>query len=697
MSSVAVPRSAASGRWARVQELILPVAIVASVLVILAPVPAGWMDLLLSANITIAVVMLLTTLYVRTPLEFNVFPSLLLATTLFRLVLNVATTRLILSRAAEVGETAAGQVVLAFGKSVTGGDGTAATDNIVVGLVIFSIIVLIQFVVITKGATRISEVAARFTLDGMPGRQMAIDADLAAGAIDQQEAHRRRSEIVAQADFFGAMDGASKFVRGDAVAAIAIIFINILGGLFIGIVQNGMGLAEAASLFTTLTIGDGLVTQVPALLISLAAGMLVTRTSQASHLPSEFLRQLFSRPLALAVAGGFLGLLLFTGLPRAPLLALGAGCIALAVVLRRRESQARAAGEKKQTESTPRTRQRVEDYLAVDPMEIELGVGLLRLADPRRGGDLLDRIQRVRQNLAAELGIVLPKVRVRDNLRLDQNQYRIKVADLSVAQGTLDEKTPDPGGALAEHLTDTVRRHADELLTRDAVKRLLDELRQTSPAAVDELIPGVMKLGEVQRVLQTLLREEVSIRPLDAIVETLADHASHTKDPILLAEHVRRRLGRAICSRHRDADGPLRVVTLDPAMEERIRTGVEHTEDGWIVRLSPQETDAICRALGVEIQKLASAGHKPIVLAASSIRPALRQLTAAHLPQLVMLGCNEIPRDTKIESVGMASEAGDARRTAGHGVPAPHFRRVDAAAIQVPPTATAVAGRFPNP
>ena len=564
MSSESVPRPAAQGRWARFQDLILPIAMVASILVILAPVPAGLMDLLLAANITIAVIMLLTTLYVRTPLEFNVFPSLLLATTLFRLVLNVATTRLILTRAAADGQWAAGGVVWTFGRFVTGG-GTG-TDNIVVGLVIFSIIVLIQFVVITKGATRISEVAARFTLDGMPGKQMAIDADLGAGVIDQQEAQRRRREISQQADFFGAMDGASKFVRGDAIAGLVIILINIIGGLFIGIVQNGMSLSEAGSLFTTLTIGDGLVTQVPAFLISLAAGMLVTRSNQESNLPSEFLRQLFLRPQALAIAAGFLGILIFTSLPAIPLLLLGAGCAAMAVTLSRREAKVQTARAKKQAETTRRDQGRVEDYLAVDPMELELGVGLIRLADPKRGGDLLERIGRVRQNLAADLGVILPKVRVRDNLRLEPNQYRIKIADVVVAQSAIDQKTLGPGGTVAAHLSETARGHADELLTRDAVKHLIDELRQAWPAAVDELIPGLMKLGDVQRVLQMLLREGVPIRQLGPILETLADVAPRTSDPIALVEHVRRRLARTICRRY--------VRSRRPAAGGHARSGV---------------------------------------------------------------------------------------------------------------------------
>ena len=510
--------------------------------------------------------------------------------------------------------------------------------------------------VITKGATRISEVAARFTLDGMPGKQMAIDADLNAGAIDQHEAQRRRREISQQADFFGAMDGASKFVRGDAIAGIVIIFINIIGGLFIGIVENGMSLSQAGSLFTTLTIGDGLVTQVPAFLISLAAGMLVTRSNQESNLPSEFLRQLFSRPQALAVAGGFLAILIFTSLPRIPLLLLGAACIGLALTLSRRETKVQTARANKQAEASRRIQQRVEDYLAVDPMELEIGVGLIRLADPKRGGDLLERIQRVRQNLAADTGIILPKVRVRDNMRLEKNQYRVKIADMTVAQGTIDAKTLDPGNTIAAHLSETVRRHADELLTRDAVKHLLDELRQTSPAVVDELIPGLMKLGEVQRVLQMLLREDVSIRQLGPILETLGDLPPRTNDPIRLAEHVRQRLARAICRRYCDGDNRLRVVTLDPALEERIRAGCEHNEEGLLIRLSPRAIDEVCGSIEREIAKLVAMGLPPIVLASPQIRPALKQLTSAHLPQLVVLSYNEITRDTKIEAVAMASD-----------------------------------------
>ncbi len=690
------PRASASSPFARWQELILPVGMIASVLVILVPLPAALMDILLSANITIAVIMLLTTIYVRTPLEFSIFPSLLLATTLGRLVLNVATTRLILTRAESHGLLAAGHVVKSFGEFVAG-------DDIVVGIIIFVIIVVIQFVVITKGATRISEVAARFTLDGMPGRQMAIDADLNAGIIDEHEAQRRRSEIMQQADFFGAMDGASKFVRGDAIAAIIITLINIVGGLVIGMAEAGMEVREAGALFTKLTIGDGLVSQVPAFLISLAAGLLVTRSNRESNLPGDFLSQLFSRPQALAVAGAFLGILIFTDLPTVPLVLIGGGCLSLAYTLRQRTRKTEAATTAKvKAEKEKPAEERVEDYLSVDPMEVEIGVGLIRLADPKRGGDLLERIQRVRQNVAADVGILMPKVRIRDNMRLDQNQYRIKVADMVVAEGVvypnmllamdsgmttgkveglathepafntsaiwIDPTRRDqaemfgytvvePVSVLATHLTEVVRRHADEILTRDATKHLVEELKKTSPAVVEELIPQPLKLSEVQQILQMLLREEVPIRQLGPILETLGDYAGRTKDAVLLTEYVRHRLARTLCTRYRDKQNRLYVVTLDPALEDRVRAGFEHNEHGLFIRMSPQAVDATCRLLAREIEKLTMASHPPVVLVSPQIRAALKQMTLAQMPRLVVLSYNEVTRDTQIESLAMVSDA----------------------------------------
>jgi len=653
------------------------------------------MDLLLAMNITISVIMLLTTIYVPTPLDFAIFPTLLLWTTLLRLVLNVATTRLILTRAEVDGLEAAGGVVRAFGEFVAG-------DQIVVGIIIFIIIVVIQFVVITKGATRISEVAARFVLDGMPGRQMAIDADLNAGIIDEKEAQRRREEIARQADFFGAMDGASKFVRGDAIAGIIITLVNIFGGLIIGVFQAGMGLSEAVSVFTKLTIGDGLVSQIPAFLVSVSAGLLVTRSNQPVHLPTEFLNQLFSRPEALGIAGAFLGLLIFTNLPTFPLLLVALSCAALAVALSRQSAKAKKEQEAaKKAEAAKRPEERIEDFLAVDPMELEIGVGLIRLADPKRGGDLLERIQRIRQNLAAEVGIILPKVRIRDSFQLDQNQYRIKIAGTPVAVGEVrpnlllaleppntaatipgtPTKDPafgspavwidprfreqaelygytvvEPTAVIATHLTETARRHADELLTRDATKHLVDQLKQSSPAVVEELIPGVMKIAEVQQILQMLLREQIPIKQLATILETLGDYAPRTKDPILLTEFVRARLARTICGRYRDAEGRIFVVTLDPRLEDRIRAGAEYTERGLFVRMSPQAIENLARAIGQAVEQLLRMHRKPMVLVSPQIRPILKQITSAHLPDLTVLSYNEITRDTRVESVAMVPD-----------------------------------------
>ena len=683
--------------FGRYKDLILPIGIVTSVLVLMVPLPSSLMDLLLAANITVAVIVVLTTIYVKTPLEFSIFPSLLLATTLARLVLNVATTRLILTRAESEGMYAAGGVIKSFGEFVTG-------DRIIVGLIIFIIIVLIQFVVITKGATRISEVAARFALDGMPGRQMAIDADLNAGIIDEKEAQQRREEITQQADFYGAMDGASKFVRGDAIAGIVITLINIVGGLVIGVFEAGMTLTEAASLFTKLTIGDGLVSQIPAFLISLAAGLLVTRSTQSVNLPVEFLRQIFSHPRAMAVAAGFLSILIFTSLPTIPLVLLGGGCAGMAMVLTRQQRQATTqadADADARAEKEKQPEDRIEDYLSIDPMEMEIGVGLVKLADPKRGGDLLPRITGVRQSMASDIGIVLPKVRIRDNMRLEENQYRIKIANNSVAEGTVypdrllaldsgmtqgelsGEKTQDsafnqaavwiepgarsqaemlrytpvePVAVLATHLQEVVRRHADELLTRDATKHLIEELKSTSPAVVEELIPSVMKLSEVQQVLQILLREEVPIRQLGTILETLGDHASRTKDPIWLSEYVRHRLARTICTRYCDKDNRLYVLTLDPALEERISAGIEHSERGLFIRMSPQAVEKTCQRIDEQLEKLTTANRPPVVLVSPQIRYGMKQLTASNLPKLVVLSYNEVPRDTKIESVGIVND-----------------------------------------
>ena len=689
------PVASPGGTFARVlrgPELVLPVAVIASILVILAPLPPSLMDLLLAANISVSVIALLTVLYVLTPLEFSVFPTLLLALTLGRLVLNVATTRLILTRAASDGLDAAGHVVRSFGTFVAG-------DDLVVGMIIFAIILVIQFVVITKGSTRISEVAARFALDSLPGRQMAVDADLNTGLIDRQEAQNRRSEIARQADFYGAMDGASKFIRGDAVAGLVITAINILGGFCTGVLQQGMTLSDASEVYTKLSIGDGLVSQVPALFVSLAAGLLVTRSSSETNLPREFVRQLFDRPRVLVVTGAFLALLVLTDLPRLPLTAIAASCLGLAYVLTQRDKQAAVDAASVKTADADSAGE-VESQLAVAPMELELGVGLIRLADPKRGGDLLDRIGRVRHNLAAELGIVLPKIRIRDNLRLEPNQYRIKLADMPLAEGTLlpgrllaietsqiiqrleglptRDATSDrpalwidaadreaataagyqvvePVGALATHLLEIVERHADELLTRDATQHLVARLKETSPAVVEELIPAQLKLGEVQQVLQLLLREHVPIRQLATILEALGDGAVHTRQPVLLAEFARARLARVISSRYRDRQRKLVSMFVDHSLEELLRAGQPTGEMGALIRVSPHTSEQICHAIGQELGKFSATGRTPIVLTSADVRSALRQVTLSRLPQLVVLSYDEITSDTKVESLGTIS------------------------------------------
>jgi flagellar biosynthesis protein FlhA len=682
----------------RYRDLVLPIGIIMCLVVILVPLPPFLMDLLLATNITVGVIVLLTTVYVSTPLDFSIFPSLLLATTLARLVLNVATTRLILTSTESGNGDAAGGVIQGFGEFVAG-------DRIEIGIIIFVIIVLIQFIVITKGATRISEVAARFALDGMPGRQMAIDADMNAGLIDEKEAQRRREEIANQADFYGAMDGASKFVRGDAIAGIVITLVNVAGGLYIGVMRYGMTVSEAAELFTKLTIGDGLVSQVPALLISLAAGLLVTRSARKASLPEQFLQQLFSNPKALSVAGGFLSLLILTNLPALPMATLGASCIGLAVVMNRQNKQNEKdeadAEEAEQAAASAPTEKRVEDYLNVDPMELAIGLGLLSLADPNRGGDLMQRITGVRHSIAGDIGVVLPKVRIRDDMNLHDYEYEIRIAgnpltkqrvlpdrllaiDSGHTTGVIEGEptkdptfgepavwidpirreqaaiygytTVEPGAVLATHLQELARRHADELLTRDATKHLIDELKTAAPAVVDELIPGMLKISDVQQVLQTLLREDVPIRQLAIILETLGDHAGRTKDPIWLSEYVRHRLARTISTRYRDEMGQLHVVALDPAMEDRIAAGIEHTERGLFVRMSPQAVDSTCDKISQAVKKLITLGHTPVILVSPRIRPGLRQIIAGSMPRVRVLSYNEITQDTKIQSHGVVSD-----------------------------------------
>lgn len=689
--------------WSRFTGLILPVTIVGAIVVFIVPLPPIVLDLLLSANITLAVLILLTVLSIKTPQDFSAFPTLLVVSTLTRLVLNVAVTRLVLTKGGTLGLEAAGGVIRAFGEFVAG-------EQVVVGAILFLILVVIQFVVITKGATRISEVAARFMLDGLPGRQMAIDADLHAGLIDQHEAARRRDAIYRQADFFGAMDGAGKFVRGDAVAGVLITFVNIIGGLYLGIFEYDMAPVEAVGVFTKLTIGDGLVSQVPAFLISLAAGLIVTRSSSESDLGQEVVGQLFLRPAVLGVASGFLALLAFTALPKAPMLTLSGALGAGAWVLNRREIGGSPAVVEDESVTSPAPApsptheapsDRMEDLLQVDPLELEIGYRLIGLAEPTRGGDLLDRIRAVRQTVARELGLIVPQVRIRDEIGLGPNDYSLKIRGTAVGRGTayagrllavppagmvtrpdgrdgVDPVSGDPAvwihadgrevaalagcrlleasAVVAGHFGEVVLNHADELMTHEQVRRLLERARATSAALVDEVVPGMLRAGEIQRVLQGLVRERVSVRDLESILEALAEHAGRTRDTDALTEHVRRALGRQIVAAHLGPDGRLRVATLSPMLEQRLAEAGRQADTRPADAFGPEAARSVVRAVAVAVHALVDAGHPPVLLCSAEARPVLKDLTRADLPRLAVLSQREIPRDIPVESVGAVVE-----------------------------------------
>ncbi len=700
----------------RYRSLLVPITFVGLIAVVVVPLPPGVMDILISANLALAAVILLTTIYVKSPLDFSVLPSLLLATTLFRLVLNIATTRMILSAdgTAEQAMGVAGAVIESFADFVAG-------SSIVVGVIIFLILIIVQFVVITKGATRISEVAARFTLDGMPGKQMAIDADLNAGLIDEKEAKRRREMISQEADFYGAMDGAAKFVRGDAIAGIIITLVNIVGGFAIGILQNGWTVAESAEVFTILTIGDGLVSQLPAFIISIAAGLIVTRSSGRRDLGSELTSQLTGTAAALGVTSGFLALMAFAGLPMLPMLLLSAAVGGLGLIAMRAEKRKTASKQKADAEQAkPPEASPVEQALKVDTLELEVGYGLVRMVDKSQGGDLLDRISMIRRQLANEMGVVMPPVRIRDNMQLQPNDYHVKIRGNTVASGQVypdqhlamdsglaSERLPgvktrepafgldavwidggqkqraealsytvvDATSVLATHLTEIVKNHAHELLTREETNNLIVQLKEQAPKLCEEVLGGenrLVKPGELQKVLQNLLRERVPVRDLETIVETLGDWAPRTKDLDVLTEYVRNALRRTICSQYTvqepagDSDDlsdastvtKLYCVSLDPQLEDQIAGFIERSTEGTSMTMPPAVANRVTTAIVREVNRLVQAGRQPVVLASPQVRAQVRTLLEPHLPAAAVLGYNEVSKGIEVESLGLASPGG---------------------------------------
>ncbi|MGB6984877.1 MAG: flagellar biosynthesis protein FlhA [Candidatus Aquilonibacter sp.] len=690
-----------AGRQTPIQQLasFTPVlvagAAVSLVVLMIVPIPPELLDVLLALNITVALVIIATSLYTENALAFSAFPTMLLIVTLFRLALNITATRAILLHGY------AGHVIDFFGQIVVGG-------NYAVGFVIFLILIIIQFVVITNGAGRVAEVAARFTLDAMPGKQLAIDADLNAGLITEAEARQRRRDIQRAADFYGAMDGASKFVRGDAIAAVIIVAINTVGGFIVGVAQQHLTVIESLQKFTLLTVGEGIVTQVPALLISTATGIIVTRAAAETDFGSDIVKQLTSQPRALLITAIITGLFGLAGLDRWLLLSISAGLFFIYFV--RREGAAEAAAERKVAAgkagapgapgTTPAKTgaESVVPLLSYDPMELEIGFGLIPLVDVNQGGDLLERITLIRRHAARDLGIAVPPIRVRDNLQLRPNSYLVKIYGLEVAQaevmvsrllamnpGTatapidgIPTTEPafglpalwiaenarseaemagytviDPTSVIATHLTELIKAHSPDLLGRQETSALLDNIKSHYPVVVDELVPGLLTVGEVQRVLQNLLRERIPIRNLVMILETLADAARVSKDIDFLTEKVRAALARHISAEYAE-NGLLSVITVDPRLESLLSEAVRRGEDAFAL-LDPNTVGRIYASLTRQIAVAQNAGLQPIVLSSPSVRLALKRLTERAAPQLVVLSYSEIAPGLKVESIGQIS------------------------------------------
>lgn len=672
-------------------ELITVICVIGVLVVMIIPLPSIILDFLLALNITLAITILLIAMYTIKPLDFFIFPPLLLVSTLFRLSLNVASTRLILLHGNE-GSLAAGKVIKSFGSFVVGG-------NYMVGMIVFIILVIVNFVVITKGATRIAEVAARFTLDGMPGKQMGVDADLNAGLIDEDEAKARRAMITRESEFHGSMDGAAKFVRGDAIAGIIITVINIIGGFIIGVLQQKMSVVDAAQNYTLLTVGDGLVSQIPALTISTAAGIVVSRSASEETMGKDFSKQFLNYPKAIYVSAltvFFFGLI--PGLPHLPfiLLSILIGGSVYLLGGRRQGLKIKEIAEKNK-EPVEEGPEPVEHLLIVDPLELEVGYGLISLVDREQGGKFLDRVRSIRRQFAIEMGMVIPPIHIRDNLQLNSSEYRILLKGVKIAGAELMMNhylAMDPGDIsrkidgvetvepafnipavwipeerkeeaklsgytvvddatiMATHLTEVIRKHASELLGRQEVQILLDNLRRSYPKAVEELVPNLLSLGIVQKVMQNLIRERISIRDLLTIVETLADYAVLTKDPDLLTEYVRNKLSRSIINPYIGEDGFLKLITMDPGVEDLLLQGIQKAEHGSYLSIDPKIADSIIASIKQEAEKAMSKNIQPILLTSPLIRRHLKKMVEYFIPSLMVLSQSELLSDIGLKSIG---------------------------------------------
>ena len=677
-------------KYSKNADLLMALSILGVLAVMIVPLPPVVLDLALTISLTSSILVLLVAFYAKKALDFSVFPSLLLLTTLFRLALNVATTRLILSEG-HTGASSAGAVVHAFGNFVVG-------NNYVIGFIVFMILVIINFVVITKGSGRVAEVAARFTLDAMPGKQMSIDADLNAGLINEEQARKRRREIEQEADFYGAMDGASKFVRGDAIAGIIIMVVNIIGGLLIGVLQHGLDLANAAETYTKLTIGDGLVSQIPALIISTAAGIIVTRSGSEKDMGQEVIGQLFLNPRALYIGAGvvaFLGAI--PGLPGIPFFTSALAMGGLAWIVDRFQVEAKIEEQKKADEVAAKPeKEKVENLLPLDLVELEVGYGLINVVESEQSGDLLERIVSIRKQFALDMGLIVPSIHIRDNLQLEPGEYRVLIKGNRVGGGVLRPDyllAMDPGNrsgrvegirtkepafgldaiwvtkgqreeaelagytvvdlptVMATHLTELVRTHSHELLGRQEAQSLIDNFKKAYPKVVEDLIPDPLPLGGVVKVLQNLLREQVSIRDLLTIFETLADEAHRTKDPEVLTEAVRKALARGISSKFRDEGGRVSVMSLDPSLEELIANSLLQTEQGVQLVMDPRTAHNMIEGIAASIETHPEIASQPILLVSPTARRHISKLTTRFLPQLVVLSHNELASDVNIRNV----------------------------------------------